>query len=143
MSGGGWQCSYTWEFIDVWTGKSCLTSRPKDRVWMPTLRALLFDRLGLRHTCCRYDSLFHRYKPPVSAEEASEIHDEDAEGIDRLENLVNLAEQQLPHHKGTFSEFMIPFNEKYVENPNDEVDEDYIQAVKELGVTGITIDDSW
>ena len=128
------RCQCLWAIIDMWNGSDLFPSEYRRRVWISSLRSLLFDELSLTHTCCHYDEWGSDFDFSVAIEDASEIHEEEAEGIARLEELLMLAEEKLPSHGGTFSEFAKPFIKAHIWDESKSVDEDYVQSIRQLGV---------
>ncbi|KAF2490770.1 hypothetical protein BU16DRAFT_585146 [Lophium mytilinum] len=100
------------------------------------IRALTFGGLGLRHTCHSNFNMLRPCRTP-SEEEIHEIHDEEHEIIEQLEDLVIEFETQLKHHNGILLEFLKGYwSERMHEVLSEEVDLDEaeIHRIEEVGV---------
>ncbi|KAL8938344.1 MAG: hypothetical protein Q9216_003945 [Gyalolechia sp. 2 TL-2023] len=57
------------------------------------VRLATFQKLGLRHTCCKFDPAFNHFVT-IEPKETDEIRDEDHEGIQLLESLLEEFEEK-------------------------------------------------
>lgn len=117
------------------------------------LRVITFQRLGMKHTCCKYNRWWYRaaessvteeilvgqYKVVeiMDPEEAAEIQEEDQHLAIRLEALVaeftaKYNEQKVSFHKFFFGYWWQRMNE--VEAEKDEAWTDDLGSIREIGV---------
>lgn len=105
-----------------------------------TLRFCLFEHLGLGHICCRprhryWASIDQNLLPPIEAEEAREIQEEDEKTLERFHSLLPKAEYEYRRASKSFSEFWSKFyQENIVSSPQDEFHENYVRSILETGV---------
>ncbi|PSN68338.1 hypothetical protein BS50DRAFT_361275 [Corynespora cassiicola Philippines] len=117
-------------------------------------RTITFERLGIQHTCHDvfiredyywrpgYYEVPHGYETPDERmtrrqEETSELHEEDSELINRLEDLMIEFEAKLADHTGTFIEFFSGYWTTRMNEVDEElsiVTEEHKQAIREAGV---------
>ena len=106
-------------------------------LWEAALRALAFYMLGLTHTCC-YISRFARILCSLrSQDETTEIREEEAESIQRLEKMLAeaFAKQELSNPSHPFCSFIDFFYERINQESEDGKDKnDYIRRLREMGV---------
>ena len=90
--GGEKQKRYISEWKCLWFFDNVPTEKSPKSVIHAIVRSMTFEKLGLRHTCCRMDFLGRSFDT-IDAEEAEEIRDEDREGIQLLESLLQRFEE--------------------------------------------------
>ncbi|KAL8719073.1 MAG: hypothetical protein Q9225_003868 [Loekoesia sp. 1 TL-2023] len=102
------------------------------------MRYCLFEDLELRHVCCRQKQrawMNIDLLPPIEAEEAQEIQEEDERSMQRFHNLLPKAELECHQASGSFSEFWSRFYNDNIassqERGNPEID---IGPIVEIGV---------
>ena len=71
----------------LWLFDNVPSEQISNIVFNAIVRLMTFERLGLRHTCCRR-TWYSRTFLTIDAEEAAEIRDEDRKGIQLLESLL-------------------------------------------------------
>ena len=89
-----------------------LTASEKVELTNSALRFCLFEDLGLRHTCCRpiqWDLPCQGLLPPIEAEEACEIREEDEQLQKLFHGLLLQAESELHSTSKSFSEVWFNF----------------------------------
>ncbi|KAI4127655.1 MAG: hypothetical protein LQ338_003103 [Usnochroma carphineum] len=102
------------------------------------LRFYLFEDLGLRHVCCRIADRDLRDQillPPVEAEEARELQEEDEERTQKFHDLLPKAELEYQQASGSFSEFWSKFyQDNIASSQENESPEVFAQSMIEIGV---------
>ena len=102
-----------------------------------TLRFCLGEDLGLRHKCCRptYWDGYQYLLPPIEAEEAHEIQEEDEKTLEKFHSLLPKVEFECRRSFKSFSEFWFKFyHENIVTSLQDEVQENYVGSILKIGV---------
>ncbi len=96
------------EYVDLWIFLIAMEPSLVAEVVTDILRHILFEELRLTHTCCSYtfDRDHSWFEGGVSAEERSIIQEEEADTIQELENLLELAISRLQEFSGYLSEFL-------------------------------------
>jgi hypothetical protein len=106
----------------------------KNRIGLEALRLLLFDEMGLTHTCCR--PTFWGIKPPIDHKDALEVIDEESEIIRQFQTLYDQAELEWEGSSGPFSRFLRKFINENISRRDCEqtMDNEYLQALRDTGV---------
>lgn len=103
-----------------------------------TLRFCLFEDLGFGHICCRptcWGWIDQDLLPPIEAEEAREIQEEDEKTLEKFHSLLPKAEFECRRASKSFSEFWSKFyHENIVSSLQDEFHENYVGSILEIGV---------
>lgn len=109
------------------------------------LRFCLFEDLELRHVCCRVMATSIAYQdllPPIDAEEAQELQEEDKSRMQKFHELLPKAELQYHQSSKSFSEFWPKFyDDNIASRPSDGSVNIAIQGMVELGIQVHEIDE--
>ncbi|WQF89797.1 Putative ankyrin repeat-containing domain superfamily [Colletotrichum destructivum] len=124
-----------------------------------TIRLCTFVKLGMRHTCCSYRKFekiissgnFHgpeqcglRVMEPA---EVAEIQEEDRHTAELLEMLMAEFEARLQSHPEPLDQFILGYwgrRMKQVEAERDQIGDDNIQAMRDIGIRfGSESESSW
>lgn len=102
------------------------------------LRFCLFEDLELRHVCCRpitRNGLGQDLLPPVEAEEARELQEEDKHRTQKFHDLLPKAEREYQQASGLFSDFWDRFYHDNIANSQEEEDPEITaRSMVEIGV---------
>ena len=98
-------------------------------------RALIFELLELKHTCC--DLICDEDRD----DEIEEIHSEQAESYILLSTLVDIALSQWENETRPFSEFLEEFVETQIEAHDGIPSEEYVKKLEEIGVRVQEVED--
>ena len=93
---------------------------------------LLFSSLGLRHLCCHYE--FGELEPALEKDEADEIREEDEQLIEEFHILLPRVLQEWEQSTLSFWDFWIEFDEQHIRPKRENIDQEYVKAVEDLGV---------
>lgn len=115
-----------------WWIKTCIYERRSCIIVKQVFRAIVFELLQLRHTCC--DRPGGYYEEEDDQNELEEIHDEQAEDYVLLETLVELALSQWTVETRPFSEFIEEFVETQIKSREGPPSEEYVKQLEEIGV---------
>lgn len=102
------------------------------------LRLCLFEDLGLRHVCCRptADHGDQYLLPPVEAEEARELQEEDEERTQKFYDLLPKAELEYQQTSKSFSEFWDEFYDHNIaSSQEDDIHEVSAESMVGIGVS--------
>ena len=100
------------------------------------LRVILFEELGLTHTCCLFEQSVKGdgFRDGMTAEDGRVIQEEEANLIATLEDLLELAISRWASSSGPFSNFIEQFLADEVHSSPKDWDKDYVRKVEDLGV---------
>lgn len=123
--------------------ESTVLNETETGIALDFIRVITFERLGMRHTCCRYTMqtrgrYFGRYEVPnlLEVTEVEEIREEDRYLAELLDTLVE-------EFKRKFREFDVPLSQFVKEYlwprvdevmEQDEVSSEDLHAIREIGV---------
>lgn len=124
------------EYVDLWLSLLEVEPTSVADIIIEILRLVIFEELNLTHTCCWFDNdtKYRTMWHCTTIEDRLMIQEEEAETIQRLENLMELAISRVGHFAGPLSEFLKQFLFDEINNYPQNWDEDYVREVEDLGV---------
>jgi hypothetical protein len=106
-----------------------------DSAYHEVINLFLFLELGLTHTCCAsYSSCSINWIRPKLQYEVHEIQEEEGEILRELEMLCTEGNARRVSHHGPFSGFLRVFLLEVQVMPSNEISEEYIRKIEEIGV---------
>lgn len=124
--------------------KSTILDKTEIDIAFDFIRVITFERLGMRHTCCRYtmrtrNRRFRRYEVPSLLEvaEVEEIREEDRYLAELLDTLVEEFERKFRELDVPLSQFVEEYLWPRVDEAmeeQDEVSSEDLHAIRDIGV---------
>lgn len=125
----------TFEAAEWWIKIFCaLPQKPRCDILKQIFRAIIFDLLRLKHTCCQHSERWWDWSGKEEEDERHEIYAEQAESYALLETLIDLALSQWLNETRSFSEFMKEFFEIQIKAKEGPPTKEYVEQLEAIGV---------
>ncbi len=115
------------EYVDFWLSLVQLEPTVVAEIIVEVLRLILFEELGLSHTCCwfNYENESRMFEYDTKLENRTMIQQEEADIINHLEDLLELAISRWHNFSGPLSEFLRKFIMDEIDHNPTDWDEEY------------------